>query len=279
MPARTAIGRFRDLCGWRFIRMFKQLTRMVFRNQFRQLGINSLYRADGSETIYSPTRILGYGMSEFEFHRHWPEHFEFIGPLTGAPVTCHAPPRFEEGKRHVLVSLGTHVEWAKRRAAELIQNVAPLVDCVFHFSLGKPNVNAPDSSAVAMPNEEYHSSAQQGNIHFYDFIPYTKYLDRYELAITHGGTGILYSCIQNGVPMLVWPQDFDHFDHAARIVHAGLGVRLQTNVRGLSAQINRLLLDNRFRENTAAFQQLALCYDAPQRFCDLVEATPLHQNN
>ena len=55
------------------------------------------------------------------------------------------------------------------------------------------------------------------------------YLARYGAAIVHGGTGITYSCIQAGVPMLVWPHDFDQHDHAARIVDRGLGLRLRAS--------------------------------------------------
>src|SRR5262249_35482552 len=150
---------------------------------------------------------------EFEFERDWPEGFHFIGQLTASPPFPHVAPDFAAGKRHILITLGTHVPWARRRAPGLLRRVATAMpDCAFHFAEGRPGST---------------EQAGRGNVRRYGFIPYDEYLSRYDAAIIHGGTGITYSCIKAGVPVLVWPQDFDHFDHAARIVARGLGLRLR----------------------------------------------------
>ena len=254
-PRDDWLGRLRDRLGWAFIRAFKQGVRLACARQFRELGIESVYRPDRSEVAYSSERILGYGMREFEFDRPWPGHFEFIGPLTRAPELPPSSPSYSAGKRHVLVTLGTHVLWAKQNAAQLIEQVATrFPDCVFHFSHGKPGG----------------ALEQRDNVHYYDFLPYDRYLDRYELAITHGGTGIVYACIQNGVPSLVWPQDYDHFDHAARVVHRGLGLRLVPSVATLADQIRRLLDDRETRSRVREFQALSQRYDPSGRLYELV---------
>ncbi len=134
------------------------------------------------------------------------------------------------------------------RAAGLIEQVAgEMPDCDFHFALGQPG---------SIAREE------RGNVHYYGFIPYDEYLPRYAAAVIHGGTGISYSCIQAATPMLVWPHDYDQYDHAARIVGRGLGVRLRPNCAEVVRGLRRLLEDETLRTRVREFQGLSRAYDA-----------------
>lgn len=247
MPATGPLTRLRDAVGRRVIRLFKLGVARLFARQLRQLGFPGVYRDDGYEAIYSRERIFGLGMREFEFEQDWPAAFEFIGPLPGCPPFPSAPPEFPEGKRAILVTLGTHLPWARQRAAELMQRVAArMPDCVFHFAQGSPG-----STTVS----------RQGNFHVYGFIPYHEHLSRYAAAVVHGGTGILYQCIQAGVPMLVWPHDFDHYDHAARIVHRGLGMEFKPTVRDVCGDLRALLTGDGVRARLREFQAHLKRYD------------------
>ena len=244
-PRDDRLGRLRDALGRRLIRAFKGGVRAAFARELRALGVEAVYRADGTEAAYSPDRILALGMREFEFDRDWPPAVRFVGPLTAAPPYPHAPPTFPPHRPAVLVTLGTHLPWARRAAAAAVERLArALPDCVFHFARGRPGGTGADV---------------RGNVHAYDFLPYDDYLPRYAAAVVHGGTGIVYSCIKAGVPMLVWPHDYDQFDHAARVVDRGLGLRLG---RDPAAQLRRLLADDALRARVRAFQELAGRYDA-----------------
>ena len=256
-PRGDLVGRVRDALGRRLIRGFKRGVAALIARDLKALDFPGLYRADGSEAVYSPECILGLGMREFEFERDWPRAFEFVGPLTGGPPFPHTAPLFTPGRPCILVTLGTHLPWARERAANLIEQMAgEMPDCDFHFSLGQPGSLARE---------------QRGNVHHHGFIPYDAYLPRYAAAVIHGGTGITYSCIRAAVPMLVWPHDYDQHDHAARIVDRGLGLRLRPSPARAVPALRRLLEDETLRSRVREFQEISRSYDAGRRVATLVQ--------
>jgi UDP:flavonoid glycosyltransferase YjiC (YdhE family) len=46
--------------------------------------------------------------------------------------------------------------------------------------------------------------------------------------VHHAGTGIMYHCLRHGKPSVVFPVDYDQFDYAARLIHAGAALRLRS---------------------------------------------------
>lgn len=68
MPAITAWERINHLIHRKKSGCSRVLF-LVFRGVIRQTGITRLYRPDGSETAYSPLRILALGEKEMEFER------------------------------------------------------------------------------------------------------------------------------------------------------------------------------------------------------------------
>ena len=209
--------------------IFKSLMAWRYRKQFNQLGLPSIYRADGTEAVYSPEKILALGLREFEFDRDWPASLEFIGYPRGAPGFGAPVPPIQDDRPHILVSLGTHLLWAKDRALGLIVDLAErLPGVVFHFSRGLPGGTRQEMT---------------GRVLVCDYIPYDQCLSGYRAVIFHGGSGLLQSCLFHGLPMLVWPHDYDQFDHAARIVHHGLGLKLKLSPQDAVQQIQFLLSD------------------------------------
>jgi UDP:flavonoid glycosyltransferase YjiC (YdhE family) len=243
-PLRNAIGR-------KMIKGFKNFVAWYYQAQLKELGISRLYRNNGDEIVYSPEKIFALGMLEFELERDWPEALTFIGPITASPPYPHIPPQFENNKPHVLVSLGTHLPWAKEPAAQFIEGLANhLPEFEFHFSFG---------------NASGQSVKRQNNVSFYDYIPYDLYMNHYSAAIIHGGTGVTYSCVKAGVPVLVWPHDYDQFDHAVRIIHHGLGLRLSDDVNTSATRLRRLLSDKIIQTSVASFKARATHYHSGQR--------------
>lgn len=258
------LGALRDQLGRVLTRGFKRTIRWLFRRQLISLGVERIYRRDGSEFIYSPEKILALGVREFEFPRSWPAWMEFVGPTTGSPNVPHGPPTFSPDRRHVLVSLGTHLWWAKDQALRLLSDVArELPQYEFHFSLGK-------SIAAEQLPQVGCGLAPPANLQVYDYLPYDRYINNFDLALIHGGTGVMYQCLQAGLPVLSWPQDFDQFDHTARLEYHGLGLRCRPKVNRVVTDLLRLDREPAFRQRCQRFARIINQYSAIDRIESLL---------
>jgi UDP:flavonoid glycosyltransferase YjiC (YdhE family) len=73
-------------------------------------------------------------------------------------------------------------------------------------------------------------------------------------VITHGGHGTVMKALIAGIPMVVVPLGRDQPDNAARVVHAGAGIRLRKNasVSALRAAVARVIGDPRYRAAAGA---------------------------
>ena len=206
-PRDDAWGRLRDALGRTAVRAFKRSVGWLYRRELTALGIDNLYRPDGSEAVYSPERILALGLRDFEYARDWPAAVTFTGPVLYTPPYDGPAPAFTPGRRHVLITLGTHLHGHKAAAAQAVRAAArELPEVEFHFSHGDATRD---------------TSRRDGNYQELAYVSYARDLPRYDLVIHHGGAGILYHCLSLGLPALVLPLDYDQFDHAARLETAG----------------------------------------------------------
>lgn len=214
-PPEGPLGRVRDAAGRATIRAFKLAVSAAFAPRMRPLGL-AAYRQDGTEGAYSPTAILGLGLSELEFDRDWPAALQLVGPVTAAPEARRVPSFLDADATRVLVSVGTHLPWVKRILVERVLALARLRRGVeFVVTMGRPDGDAERVERIAP------------NVLLSDFLAYDEVLHRFAAVIHHGGAGVSYSTLRAGLPALVWPQDYDQFDFAARLVHAGVGLRVR----------------------------------------------------
>lgn len=215
-PANTCAQRLLHAVLRQATRAFKRTMGLVFRRQLRVIGFPGIYRADGSEAVYSPQRILALGIPEIEFPRTYPPHFHFVGPALHTPRDDSPGPQFSaDGRPHVLITLGTHLLHAKTALEQTVRGIAARhPDIVFHFTHGR-------AAAGAL--------RQEGNFHQYSHVSYARHLSRYAAVIHHAGTGIFNHCLLHGIPSVVIPQDFDQFDYATRLVEFGLALRARKN--------------------------------------------------
>jgi UDP:flavonoid glycosyltransferase YjiC (YdhE family) len=233
-PARHAGHRARDAAGRAATRATKIAFQHLLAGRFRAAGGVRVYRADGTESAYSPQALLGLGMRELELPRDWPVAFEMIGPVTATPGT-HPEPRLPRGPL-VVVTVGTHLAWARRELVEQVRALAStFAGLAFAVTLG-------DAARAAADPHEVH-----GNVAVYHHLPYDAVVPRCAAIIHHGGAGVTYSAVRAGVPAVVWPRDYDQFDYAARIVAAGAGVRVRrlTGRAGADGLDRALHLDRR----------------------------------
>lgn len=228
----------RDYAGRKLVRAFKRFVQLVCRNEFNRLRY-SVYREDGTERAYSPHSILGLGIEAFEFKRDWPLPFRFIGPCCNSPEPyLDLNASFQEYKQSILISLGTHLEWAKNGLLNDVQFLAShFPDVLFVVSYGRPQFRSSEYL--------YRSS----NIVAFEYVPYSPYMDKFDAVIHHGGCGVTYSCIKYLKPCVVIPHDYDQFDFAARIEHNRIGRRAtKMNSNETVICLRDILEDNRKNE-------------------------------
>jgi len=262
-PGRGPLGRARDAAGRALVRAFKRGAHRLYRRPLSRLGFPALYRPDGSEAVYSDERILAFGVPGLEFPRRWPAAVELVGPVLYTPprLSPDAPDApeipFAPGRRHVLVTLGTHLGWRKEAMAESVRRAArALPHLKLHFSDGD----------ARSPRRE-----SAGNFHRLGYVPYATHLPRYALVVHHGGTGVMYHTLRAGTPALVAPVDYDQFDHAARLVAAGLAHRLDRPDE-LARRIAGALDDPRLLAACRRFQTVVEGFHAEERTAELVAA-------
>lgn len=248
-PPRGWPGRMRDAMGRLAHRALRQGVFALMRNQLPP-ELRRPFRADGTEAIYSPLAILGFGMAELEFPRVWPPAFEMIGPLASAasmdPPLCLPPAR-----RRIFATIGTHLPWARARWRIGLEDLARA---------------RPDWLIVASEGRmsgDMTTWTRAPNLRVVPRLCYVRDLPMFDAVVHHGGTGIAYSAIAAGLPSLVVPHDFDQFDMAARIEWHGLGLRA-TSLTGAALHLERLF-DGHWPA-LPRFQAAAAAYDPIARF-------------
>lgn len=208
------------------VRSFKRLVFTLCSPLLRQLGVRQLYRPDGSEAAYSPHCILALADPALEFQRRWPIALTFIGPALYTPPMLCINPQFNAARPCILVTLGTHLQWQKDAVATALQKLAALCpEWDFHFTDG----------CTAAAQQQLAT-----NLHRYSYVSYQEHLQHYQAVIHHGGAGIMYHCLRHKIPALVWPQDYDQFDHAARLEIAGKATWLRHGLNN-AQQVRDLL--------------------------------------
>jgi MGT family glycosyltransferase len=106
------------------------------------------------------------------------------------------------------------------------------------------------------------------NVSVTRWVRHADVLPHCSAVITHGGHGTVMKALIAGVPLIVVPLGRDQPDNAARIVHAGAGIRLRksASASALRAALSRVMEDPRYR--TAARAMAARL--AAERDDDLV---------
>lgn len=246
------LGRWRDRGGLALIRVFKRAVFRLHRRRLRAWGVAGPYHPDGSESAYSPECIVGLGMSELELPRRWPSAFTFIGPsLYTPPQPRAATPELEPGRPHILVTLGTHLAAEKQELRPRLQAMAEREKrWVVHFSHGDP--------AAAVSNR---NGSERSWFREHAFVSYDAWLSRFDLVLHHGGAGVMYACVREARPALVWPLDYDQFDHAVRIERAGIGRRVH-RLDDLPRVIDAVLADTALHARCRDLQARFRSYDA-----------------
>jgi MGT family glycosyltransferase len=148
--------------------------------------------------------------------------FDFLGPLP--PTVVHVGPRLDDvswageweappGEQPlVLVSLSSDYQ----DQGDLLRRIASALGILPVRALLTTG-NGIDPASIEAP----------ANVQVMKAAPHSAVLREASLAITHAGHGVTIKSLAAGVPLVCLPMGRDQLDIAARVVHAGAGVRLE----------------------------------------------------
>ena len=200
--------------GRKTTRLGKRIVTFLLRDRLRRYHFK-LYNQKGQETIYSPYSILGIGMKEVELKKGFPEHYRWVGPFGASVEAVEDYPldlSLFAGRKKVLVSCGTQLEWAKDNLIFQAKQLAK-AHPDFHFFVTR-----------GVGGEPFQCENLMENLSLVSYLPYKEYIPQMDYVIHHGGAGIFYQCIIYGKPALILPHDYDQFDYAVRGVEAGVAL-------------------------------------------------------
>ena len=225
--------------GRKATRLVKRIVSFSFRDRLKRYNFR-LYNQLDQETIYSPYSILGIGMKEVELKKGFPKHYKWVGP-SGASVEAGEDYPLDlslfAGRKKVLVSCGTQLEWAKENLIFQTKELAKAhPDCHFFITQG-------------LGQQEFQCENLMENLSVVSYLPYKEYISQMDYVIHHGGAGIFYQCIIYGKPALILPHDYDQFDYAVRGVEAGVAYTAKRdNGKEIGQAFDRLLAKENWPE-------------------------------
>lgn len=241
----------------KIIKLFKKSCFYLFKKELKQVGLTHIYDKEGNEVIYSHEKVYALGMKECEFNMPKQSQFCYVGPVLYTPkITSEQDIVFEKDQKYVLVTLGTHLKFLKKELIEKIKLLANnYPDIQFHITTG---------------DEKQNNYQSENNVKVFNYVSYDKYLQYYSAVIHHGGSGILYECIKHGIVSMVFPQDYDQFDNAARLDYFKLSIRIN-NYEQMFSLMDKLLHDDKLLENNRYYQRIYQTYNAVEHIYKQVQ--------
>jgi MGT family glycosyltransferase len=213
MPAKGPLGRLRD-------RSAAAATNAAFRsampalNQARaEVGLAPV--RDWPDLMSQADRVLVCSSPSYDFAPgSAPANVRYVGPQLDDHPGEGSGGSWAGSPGWVLVGLSSTImrqEGLLQRAADALGQL-PVRGLVTTGPAVDPAViSAPDNVTVTRW------------VRHADVLPYSS------AVITHGGHGTVMKALIAGVPLVVVPMGRDQPDNAARVVHAGAGVRLRKN--------------------------------------------------
>ena len=173
----------------------------------------------------SPLAQISQTTALFDFPRAaLPAHFHHVGPLR-LPL-ANEPPLdllIKDGKRFVFASLGT-LQGGRfalfRRIARACQSL---------------DVQLLLAHCGGLDNSQEATLMQAGATWVTGFAPQRAALARADAVFTHAGLNTVLDACVAGTPMLALPIGFDQAGVAARVAHAGAGLRLWPALAGIGS--------------------------------------------
>lgn len=236
LPARSPLGRLRDAFFRRMVvRIFDQAVPLLNQTR-RQLGLAPLRTF--FESLQRAEAFLVLTSAAFDFTSPYvAANVRYVGPILDDPdwVAPWTPP-WSPQSQDPLVLVGF---------SSTFQNQGPVLRNVVKALSGLP-VRALVTLGEMLPGAEVQSS---GSVVVVRSAPHREILKNAAVLVTHCGHGTTMKALTAGVPMVCLPMGRDQDDTAARVVHAGAGLRLRpsASVKTIARAVQRVLADESFR--------------------------------
>src|SRR5262245_5290685 len=200
----------------------------------------------------------------FEYPRSdLPAHFWFIGPLIWQPRLPSLPPRvaaLPNDQPIVYVTQGATFNWN------------PVILKLAFEALGSEPVRIVATVVRAFDPAEF--APLPPNLVLERFVPFSQFVDRVSVAITHGGAGSVHAALGRGVPLVVLPLTADQFEVAARCAWTGAGIRLnawECTPEQLRSAVRTILEDPSYRTNARRIMTSHARFHAAELGASLLE--------
>ncbi|MCP9337249.1 glycosyltransferase [Stutzerimonas xanthomarina] len=201
----------------------------------------------------------------FDFPRTaLPEHFHGIGPLRSALTDEPAMDiPVATGRPFVFASLGT----LQGDRCGLFQRIAEACRDL--------DVQLLIAHCGRLDRRQERRLLKAGASWVTDFAPQRAVLARADALITHAGLNTVLDALEAGVPSLALPIAFDQPGVAARVVHAGVGLKLDprlANRRRIVQALRRLLSEPGFAQRARVLGDEVRAGGGAPRAAQLIEA-------
>ncbi|GGM06991.1 glycosyltransferase [Pseudomonas asuensis] len=212
----------------------------------------------------SPYAQISQCVPEFDFPRtELPANFHEVGPLR-LPVTQEPALTYpiRSDKPFVFASLGT-LQGARFTLFERIARACKMLD-----------VQLLIAHCGGLTLSQCDALKRAGADWVTDFAPQRATLARADAVITHAGLNTVLDALEAGTPMLALPIAFDQPGVAARIEHAGVGLRLsprRLTPSKLASSLQRLLTEPHFRMKAQDFQPRVQTAGGVQKAANIIE--------
>jgi MGT family glycosyltransferase len=232
LPAGGWLGRARDRAFSRaFLALFGRGLPAVNRAR-RQHGLPPLRRL--VDQLQNVQLVLVLTSESFDFHgAAHPPHVRYVGPVLADPQWIEAwdsPWPEDDTRPLVAVSLSSTYMAQERALARIIEGVGQLEARVLVTT-------GPAIDPASLP--------VRANTVVVRSAPHAQLFPDAAVVLTHAGMGTVTRALACGVPLVCLPMGRDQFDVAARVVHAGAGVRLRPGAKpaAIKAAVDRVLRD------------------------------------
>ena len=181
--------------------------------------------------------VLVLTSESFDFHgKAHPRHVRYVGPVLADPSWAGAwqsPWPEDDIRPLVVVSLSSTYMAQERVLARVIEGLDPL-DARVLLTTG------PAIDPTSLP--------LRGSTVVVRSAPHAQLFPHAAVVVTHAGMGTVTRALASGVPLVCLPMGRDQLDVAARVVHAGAGVRLRAGAKpaAIRAAVERVMRDPAF---------------------------------
>jgi MGT family glycosyltransferase len=230
LPARGPLGRARDRATSRaFLALFNRGLPAVNRAR-TQNGLQPLRQI--LDQLNHVDRILVLTSESFDFHGDaHPPHLRYVGPVLAEPQWIgdwRSPWPEDDPRPLVVVSLSSTYMAQESLLARTIHGLGRLQARVLVTS-------GPAIDPSSLPTAANTSVVRSA--------PHAELFPKAAAVVTHAGLGTVTRALVAGVPLVCLPMGRDQLDVAARVVHAGAGVRLRPSAKpaAIGAAVERVM--------------------------------------